>query len=202
MDLFEAIKGRRSIRNYEDRPVEDDKIGTILEACKWSPSAANRQPWEIIIVDDPELIEKLAKAALEQFWIATAPIVFVVCVNEKIAKAHYGNRGEMYALETIGCAVQNMMLAAHSLGLGSCMVSAFDEDEVKEITECLEFIRPVALLPIGYPAEKPEIPYRDDVPQFTYLNKFGEKKYEPSWDGLDKYKEKMKRKLVKTLKRI
>jgi len=202
MDLFEAIKGRRSIRNYEDKPVEDEKIGIILEACRWSPSAGNRQPWEIIIVDDPDLIEKLSKAAFEQLWIATAPIVLVVCINEKIATANYGKRGEMYALETMGCAVQNMMLTAYSLGLGSCLVSAFDEDEVKEMTGCLEFIRPVALLPIGYPAEKPEIPYRDEITQFTYLNKFGEKKYEPSWEGLSDYKKRMKKKIVKTLEKI
>jgi len=201
MDVLNIIKGRRSIRNYEDKPVEDEKIGMILEACRWSPSAGNRQPWEVIIVDDPNIIEDLAKAALEQMWISTAPIVFVVCINERIAKAWYGDRGEMYALETIGAAVQNMMLMAYSLGLGSCFVSAFDEDRVKEILNCPEFIKPAALLPIGYPAENPDPPYRDEISRFTYINKYGVGKYQPRWSISD-MKNKLKRKVIKTLEKI
>ncbi|MCD6477496.1 MAG: nitroreductase family protein [Candidatus Aenigmarchaeota archaeon] len=201
MDVFEAIKGRRSIRNYKDKPVEDEKIGMILEACRWAPSAGNRQPWEVVVVNDPDEIESLAKASYEQTWISMAPVVFAICINEKIALANYGKRGEMYALETIGCATQNMMLAAYSLGLGSCCVTAFEEDRVREILGCPEFIRPAAILPVGYPDENPPPPYRDEIGKFTYLNKYG-KEAEPTWSGLVKYGGRIKKKILKTLEKI
>ncbi len=200
MDLFEAIQNRRSIRNYEDLKVENDKIGFILEACRWSPSAGNRQPWEIIVVDDSEKIKKLAKASLDQMWITTAPLIFVVCINEKIAKGTFGERGEMYSLETIGMAIQNMMLASHSLGLGSCCVSAFEENDVKEIANCIENIKPVALITVGYPREEPSAPFRDDISQFTHYNSYG-KKHTPDLPNAKKMKEKIRNKIIDSLEK-
>ena len=202
MELFDAIRGRRSIRAFLDKPVEDEKIGWILEACRWAPSAGNRQPWEIIIVKDHDVIESLSRAAYDQDWISMAPVVLVVCINERIARSKYGERGQMYALESIGCAVQNMMLVAHSLGLGSCFVGAFEEDEIKKILGCPGHINPVALLPIGYPAEKPETPERVEVPQFTYIDKYGKSVDSPEWKGLLEYGKRIKRKVLRTLKKI
>ncbi len=200
MDVFEAIKGRRSIRNYEDRPVEHEKIGMLLEACRWSPSAGNRQPWEVVIVDDPVTIEKLAHASLDQMWMKTAPLILAMCLNEKIARSTFGDRGEMYALETMGMAVQNIMLAAHSLGLGSCCVSAFEEEEVKYILKCLEIIKPVALITIGYTRNKPPAPFREEISVFTYYNSYAEQ-HRPSWIGVTKVGKRMRNKLVDSLKK-
>jgi len=197
MELFDTIIGRRSIRNFWDKKVEDKKIGMILEACRWSPSAGNRQPWEVIVVDDYEIISKLADAAFDQDWIKTAPIVLAVCINKEIAESGFGDRGEFYALETIGASIQNMMLAAYSLGLGSCCVSAFDDDEIKEILNCPKIIKPAALIPIGYPKEDPEMPERDEINQFSYTNQYGKKLCGSEWKGLKRYSRDLKRKLSK-----
>ena len=199
MELSEAIKGRRSIRNYENKKVEPEKIGMLLEACRWSPSAGNRQPWEVIVVDDPETIEKLARASLDQMWMTTAPVILAMCINLNIAKGTYGERSEMYALETMGMAIQNIMLTAYSLGLGTCCVSAFEEDRVSEILKCLDIIKPVALITVGYPAEEPPVPERDDVSRFAHYNSFG-KNYETEWPGFERIKNKIKGRLIKSLK--
>jgi len=199
MELFDAIVGRRSIRNFKDREVENKKIGLILESCRWSPSAGNRQPWEIVIVDDVEIIKKITCAAFNQSWIETAPVVLAVCLNKKIAKSSFGDRGELYALQTIGASIQSMMLTAYSLGLGSCCVSAFDEEEMAEILNCPDVVRPVALIPIGYPKEDPKPPRRDDINQFSYTNQYGEKLCGPEWKGLARYSRDLKRKLSKHL---
>ncbi|HDI02679.1 MAG TPA: nitroreductase family protein [Candidatus Aenigmarchaeota archaeon] len=201
MDVFEAIRGRRSIRNYEDKPVEPEKIGMLLEACRWAPSAGNRQPWEVIVVDDPEIIERLARASLDQMWMTTAPVILAMCMNMNILKGTYGERSEMYALESMGMAIQNIMLTAYSLGLGTCCVAAFEEDEVMEILNCLKIIKPVALITVGYPAEEPPAPERDDITSFSYYNSYG-KHYEPKRPSIGRIKKKVKNKLIKTLERF
>lgn len=199
MDVFETIRGRRSIRKYKDEPVEQEKLGAVLEACRWSPSAGNRQPWEIIIVDDPEIKEKIAEAALEQMWMKTAPFVLVVCINENKARGTYGERGDMYDLETIGMALENMMLTAHSLGLGTCCVGAFEDKRVKDLLECLEFVRPVALLTLGYPAEERPVTPRDEVSEFTFYNSY-RNQYEPYILGIRKAGRKARKRLYQSLK--
>ncbi len=200
MDIFEAIQGRRSVRKYENRPVEQEKVGMLLEACRWSPSAGNRQPWEIVIVDNPEIIEKLACASLDQMWMKTAPLILAMCLNENIAKGTYGERGELYALQTMGMAAENIMLAAHSLGLGSCCVGAFEEGEVRKILKCLDIIRPVALITVGYPREEPRVPDRDNISQFTYCNHYG-KQHAPDWPGAQKIGRKIRKKLLESLEK-
>jgi len=199
MDIFEVIRGRRTIRSYEDRPVEQEKLAAVLDACRWAPSAGNRQPWEIIVVDNQDTKDRLAQAALEQNWMKTAPVILAVCMNENIAKGTYGERGPLYGLETMGMAIENMMLAAYAVGLGSCCVTAFEEGKVKEILKCLEIIKPVALLTLGYPREEPRVPHRDDISGFTYHNSYM-KHNTPEWPGLKKTLErKFKKGLKETL---
>jgi nitroreductase len=201
MDVFDAIKGRRSIRSYQDKPVDQEKIGLLLEALRWAPSAGNRQPWEVIVVDDPEKIESLANAALEQMWMKTAPVILAVCINEKIAKGTYGERSEQYALQTIGMATENMMLAAHSIGLGTCCVTAFEDDKVRDIMDCMEFIKPVALVTVGYPKEEPPVPYREEIAEFTHYNSYQEK-YMPRLPGASHRKGGLRKKLYDSLKNL
>jgi len=200
MDVFEAIYGRRSVRKYEDKPVETDKIGFLLEACRWSPSAGNRQPWEVVVIDSKETIEKLACASLEQMWMKTAPLILAMCLNEKMGKGTYGERWEMYALETMGMAIENIMLAAHSLGLGSCCVGAFEEDKVKSIINCIDTVKPVALITVGYPREEPKTPKRDEISEFSYYNSYGQQ-YIPKWPGIEKMGKKLKNKLIGSLEK-
>lgn len=155
MKLDEAIRNRRSVRSYQDKPVEDEKIAKILEAAHWAPSAGNLQSVEYVIVKDKQTKEKLAKASYGQAQPSEAPVNIVVCVNfQRIS--HYGKRGEdLYSIQESGACIQNLMLTAHSLGLATCWVGAFDEDAAKKALGTPDHVRPVGIIPLGYPDEKP-----------------------------------------------
>jgi nitroreductase len=155
MELNEAIRKRRSIRSYQDKPVEEEKIEKILEAAHWAPSAGNLQSVEYIIVKDKETKERLSEASYGQAQPSEAPVNIVVCCNfPKIA--HYGRRGvELYSLQESGACIQSLMLIAHSLGLGTCWIGAFSEERAKEILGLPEHVRPVGIITLGYPDESP-----------------------------------------------
>lgn len=173
MDVFEAIFERRSIRKFENKPVPEELILKILEAGRWAPSAGNVQPWEIVVVKNPETRKKLAYAALNQGFVAEAPVVFVVCVDLERAEWAYGGRGKtLYCYQDSAAAIQNMLLAVHALGLGACWVGAFYEDPVREILGIPSTYRPIALIPIGYPASKPGKTPRRSLKQIIHLEKF------------------------------
>ena len=173
MDVFEAIFGRRSVRKFRSDPIPDELILKVLEAGIWAPSAGNVQPWEIILVKNPETKEKLAEAALNQEFIAEAPVVFVVCVDLEKAGWAYGERGKtLYCLQDSGAAIQNMLLAAYALGLGTCWVGAFYEEAVRKILGIPQKYRPVALIPIGYPASKPAKTPRRSLKQVVHMERF------------------------------
>ncbi|MFP4045962.1 MAG: nitroreductase family protein [Candidatus Aenigmatarchaeota archaeon] len=195
MELFEALVKRRSIRKFEEEDVDDEEIGELLTACKWAPSAGNRQPWKIVVVKEEDKIEELARAALDQNWITQAPVVLVVMIDKDRGEATYGERGrELYALQSTAAAVQNMLLRATDIGLGACWIGAFDEANVRDIVGCQkEDIKPVALIPVGHPREEPEPPGRKDITSFAFLNEYGEKE-EGQWKGIDEYAKKAKRK--------
>ncbi len=155
MEVEEAIKNRRSVRSYLDKPVEDEKIAQILEAARWAPSAGNLQCVEYIVVKNPETKKALCKASYGQEYIKEAPVCVIVCCNmDKIS--HYGQRGvDVYSIQESGAAVENMMLEAYALGLGTCWVGAFNEGEVRKILNIPKHVRPVAIITLGYPNEKP-----------------------------------------------
>ncbi|NIO22685.1 MAG: nitroreductase family protein [Candidatus Aenigmarchaeota archaeon] len=155
MELGEAIRNRRSIRSYTDRPVEDEKIEKILDAAHWAPSAGNLQSVEYIVVKDREIKNKLAEASYGQAQPSKAPVNIVVCVNyPKIS--HYGERGEtLYSIQESGACIQNLMLTAHSLGLGTCWIGAFDEGKAKGALGIPDHVRPVGIITLGYPDESP-----------------------------------------------
>ncbi len=156
MDVMVAIKSRRSIRSFEDRDVPDGALETLIEAASCAPSAGNIQPWIFVIVKEPETRHWLAQAALRQTFIQKAPIVLVVCADEVRSSVRYGDRGRsLYCIQDTSAAVENIILSAHSLGLGACWVGAFREEEVRQILRIPEGVRPVAIVPVGYPAESP-----------------------------------------------
>jgi nitroreductase len=173
MDVFEAILNRRSVRKYLDIPVEWDKIGMIMEAARVAPSAGNVQDWRFVVVTKPETRKELASAALSQDWISMAPVhVVVVAMVEKI-KRHYGLRGErLYTIQDSAVAATHMMLAAHSLGLATCWIGAFDEGRFHRILNLPEHVRPQILLTLGYPDEKPPMPPRYPIESLVYLEKY------------------------------
>jgi len=161
MELDEAIKNRRSIRAYQKMPVEEEKINKILEAAHWAPSAGNLQSVEYVVVKDRETKVKLAGASYGQEQVSEAPVDIVVCCNfSKISP--YGTRGkELYSMQESGACIQNLMLAAHALGLGTCWIGAFDEARVRQIAGVPANAKPVAIITVGYAAEKPKSGRRD-----------------------------------------
>ena len=160
MDVVAAIKKRRSIRRFLKKSVDDEIIKEMLECAILAPSEGNLQPWRFYVIKNKELKEKLALYALKQEFIAEAPVCIVVCADLK-RTSPYGERGRtLYCLQSTAAAIQNMMLYAVSRGLGTCWVGAFDERKVADALSLPSHLRPVALIPVGYPAEEPETPPR------------------------------------------
>lgn len=169
MDLFEAIKGRRSIRKFKKGPVDDEVLKKVIEAGVWAPSAGNLQSWKVVVVKKSEMKEKLSAAAYLREFLAEAPIILVLCADQHVCGSSYNNRGrELYCIQDAACAGQNILLAAHALGLGACWVGAFDEDLVSRTLHLSPGMRPVALIPMGYPDENPLPPPRDDLDEFIH----------------------------------
>ena len=153
MDYYEVIRRRRSIRSYEDREVEEDKLKTILEAARIAPSAANAQPWRFIAIRKKEVKEEL-KAAYARSWFWTAPVL--ICACGIISEAWKRSDGKTYLDVDIAIAMDHLILAATAERLGTCWIGAFDPAEVKRILNLAPEIEPIVLTPIGYPAESPE----------------------------------------------
>jgi nitroreductase len=174
LDVFEAIKGRRSIRTFKDQEVSAELVEELVEAARWAPSAGNLQPWEFIIIRKPEVKRKLVEAARGQSFLEEAPVLIVVCASENRSAQGYGARGRtLYCLQDTGAAIQNLHLAAYALGLGTCWVGAFLEDETKEVLKLPDGIRPVAIIPVGYPDEAPTPRRRRPLSEITHHEAFG-----------------------------
>ena len=157
MEFFDAVKSRHSIRAFAATPIDGDKLQAILEAANRAPSAGNLQAYEIYLVTQDRDRLALARAALEQWFVARAPVVLVFCAHPGRSARRYGQRGvRLYAIQdaTIACAFA--MLAATALGLATVWVGAFDDDSVRRAIRAPADTVPVALLPVGYAGEVPE----------------------------------------------
>lgn len=157
MDFYEVLKKRHSIRTFQDKGIEKEKLEKIIAAFSLAPSAGNLQAYKVYTVSKKDIREQLAEAALGQDFIAAAPIVLVFCADQQQSASKYGERGaEFYALQDATIAAAYAQLAAAAEGLGSVWVGAFDPFEVSRILDLESYSVPVAILPIGYPAEIPE----------------------------------------------
>ena len=169
MEFFEAVQKRQSIRSFRALPIEHEKIVRILEAARQAPSAGNLQAYQIVEVRKESARRALAKACLGQEFLGEAPVVLAFCARPALSARRYGARGkELYCVQdaTIACAYAQ--LAATVLGLASVWVGAIYEPKlVKEILELKDDSWPVALLPIGYPAESPERTGRRSLQQLV-----------------------------------
>ncbi len=164
-DVFDAIKERRSTRSFTENEVPRATVTRILEAAACAPSAGNIQPWKFFVVEDSNTKRELARAALNQLWMAVAPVVVVVCADLARAEKTYGERGRtLYALQDTAAATQNILLAATALGLGSCWVGAFNERMVTSVLS-LETppLRTVAMVPLGHAARAGKAPSRRSI---------------------------------------
>lgn len=225
MNIFECITSRRSVRKFQEKEVDDKLIGVMLHMATQAPSSGNTQEWQFVVVRSAETKKKLAVAALEQNFVAEAPVVIVVCADmDKIGLRH-GERGlKLYFAQDTANATMTMLLTATALGLGSCWVGAFDENKVRKILQLPENLKPVAVIAVGYAAETPGESMRIPFENLTWTDKYG-KKYDISYlfqpgpkeeielkpignyiqDALEKYRKTEGRKkldFLKFLKRI
>ena len=173
MDLVDAILKRRSIRNYKKQALPQGTIEKLLEAARQAPSAGNVQPWEFVVANTQKTKTDLSFAAYGQKDLQDASVVIVVCADEKRAAEAYGVRGKnLYCIQDTAAAIQNILLNACSMGLGTCWIGAFKEDEVKKVINAPVHIRPVALIPVGYPNESPDARPRRPLNEIMHQETF------------------------------
>ncbi len=171
--VMDAIYKRRSIRKYKERPVEWDKIGELVNAGRMAPSAGNLQNWRFVIVTDKDKISKLAAAA-NQNWVAYAPAIIVIVAEHLHGQRFYGVRGErLYNVQNCAAAAENMLLAAHALGLGACWIGSFSEDLVNSILGIPDYGRPQVMVTVGYPDEEVELPSKYRIELVTFMENWG-----------------------------
>src|SRR3990172_11911690 len=173
MDVFECIRTRRSVRKFKDKQVPWDNVVTIMQAGKYATSAGNLQNWKFIIVKSDAKRKAIAKACLDQEWMETAPVYIVLVGEPEKAERYYGARGRrLYTIQAIAASIQNMLLTAHSLGLGSCWVGAFDEDEIRRLCNLPEHVNVQGIITIGYADETPTAPPKYRIEHAMYFEKW------------------------------
>ncbi len=176
MDVHEAIHLRRSVKKYHQKHLEKEKLGMILEAGRMAPSSGNIQNWYFVAIQNPATKQKIAQACFEQYWMAQAPVLIVICANMDRARIMFGKRGEsLYSIQNCACAAENMMIMATSIGIGSCFVSVFEEQEVGNLLGVPANVVVQAIIAVGYAAEKPEIPVRYELESICHMERFGRK---------------------------
>jgi nitroreductase len=184
METLEAIKTRRSVRKFLDKPVEPEKLQAVLQAAQQAPSWANLQCWRFVVVQDAAMKRRISELSyLESFFspkgyktnpaqkaLAEAPVVIVACADPtRSGDLWYQN----YYLTDVGIATENLMLAAHALGLGSVFVGVFDEEKLRELLGIPSDIRVVGLFPVGYSAEeKKDGPPRKALEEIVFYGKW------------------------------
>lgn len=193
-DFLEVIRSRRTIRKFSPKSVEWDKISQVLEAGRHAPSAGNLQDWKFIVILEEELKMQLAEASLQQYFMVQAPILIVVCSEPEKIIRYYGARGEkLYSVQNNAACVQNMLLAANALGLGTCWIGAFDEDEVRRVLNIPADARPQAIICLGYPGESPKQPPKYPLETLVYFNSWKNKLRDPA-AALQNYSDLLRKK--------
>lgn len=173
MDVSDAIRKRRSIRRFTAKKVPKGVILGALEAALWAPSAGNVQDREFIVIKDKATKESLVKAVFDQVWVAHAPVIIVLISDVNKLRLKFGKRAEFYATFGSGMAAENLLLYLTSQGLQGTHVGLFDEVQVKRILGVPDDKRVFSIITLGYPAEKPPVPYRLDLKNITSLESYG-----------------------------
>jgi len=170
LDFLEVIKTRRSIRRYKPDPVSDEIIHKLIDAACHAPSADNIQPWEFIAVRNKQIKEKLSQTHAWSYFVKDAPVCIVALGNERLSPSYF-------VIDTT-CAVQNLLLAAHSLGLGACWVAVYNphnpsyENHVRNVLNVPPHLRIVAMIPVGYPDEKIEPKSPKGISEVLHFDKY------------------------------
>jgi nitroreductase len=171
MEYYDVILARKSVRKYDPEPIPEKTLKKILEAGRIAPSAKNIQPWRFIVVKDPQMKKKVAEACNNQLFMADADVIVVGCALEKIAYGRMGGHLNSYPID-LAIALDHMILAATSEGLGTCWIGAFSEEKVKEVLAVPDDVRVVALTPIGYPAERAKERPRKELKEIVSYDRY------------------------------
>ncbi len=178
-EFLDIVKGRRSIRKYQEKDIPEQVLEEILESVRWSPSWANTQCWEVIVVKDAEkkgeLAETLGRTNPAQRAVMHAPVVLALAARLKSSGYYKGEVttkfGDWFMFD-IGIATQSLCLAAHNLGLGTVIAGMFEHDRAKGVLGVGEDYEVVVLIPLGYPNQEPPAPKRRERTEFTHFNQF------------------------------
>ena len=170
MEFFEVLHSRRSIRKYENRMVEDDKLLKILDAVRLAPSARNRQPWHFIIITDPQVKRQVYEATKDQKSVLEAPVIIAAVGHPS---DYVCSNGNIAHLVDLGIAGEHIALSAAALELGTCWIAAFFQDKMREALNVPDDAHIVALFTLGYPAEKPQPKERKPLSQIVHKDRWG-----------------------------
>ncbi|MCA9477756.1 MAG: nitroreductase family protein [Nanoarchaeota archaeon] len=200
MNTFQAIESRRSVRQYQNRPVELDDLLMIAEMGMHGPTSGDLQDTRFIIVREKEAIEKVAEMCLEQLWMTSAPSLLVVCSQPSVQAEWYGERGRhVFSAQNAAAAMENALLAATDLGLATCWVGGFDQEKIDDFFGVGD-ARVEGIITVGYAAETPEKKEMHDHLTTIYFENYGNDKID--MDLLNKdYSKKIEKKLKETQKK-
>jgi nitroreductase len=190
MDVFEAIKTRRSIRHYKSDPIDDKTVQSVLEAAHWAPSWGNLQCWRFIVVRDPKIKSEVAgtlnREKIDNEWVENAaaksikqaPVLLVICAEKGKAGfsadgAALTDKGDYWYMFDIALAVENLVLAAHAMGLGTVIVGGFDATKTEEILDVPQGFTVVTMTPLGIPDRKGQVSPRKRLNEVLYKDKYG-----------------------------
>ncbi len=172
-DIIEVIKSRRSIRAYKKEKIPRELVMKILEAGRWAPSASNNQPWRFVVIEDEEIIQQIAFESIAfgiNMFVRYATLIIAI----------YSPVKHRWVDVDCGMCAQNMMLEAHSLGIGSCFVGAFREKAVKNTLGIPEKARIIGLITFGFPAQVKETKARLPLEELVSFNKVSQNVKTPS----------------------
>ncbi|NCN99173.1 hypothetical protein COU62_00765 [Candidatus Pacearchaeota archaeon CG10_big_fil_rev_8_21_14_0_10_35_219] len=171
MNFDKVIDSRRSIRSFKTKKVKYSKVLEAIDAARKAPTAGNTPTLVYIIIENPQLKDKIAELS-DQHWIADAGIIVLVCSDDHALESIYFDRGKTYARQQAGAAIQNFLLKITDLSLSSCWVGSFSDKLIKQIVGIPNHIQLEAILPVGYAAEKPRFPKKGSLEKSLYWEKW------------------------------
>jgi len=178
MSVLEAIKTRRSIRSFLNKPLPDEDAVKILDAARLAPSGGNLQRWDFIYVKDPQVLRMIKNCSPGFYGDATAAIV----IGMKGRSGAFGRTSytDVVGVLDVGFAAENILLAAHALGLGGCAIASFNEGGVKKVINAPEDWHPFLVISLGYPDKVPPTPPKKKLSEVVYLDEYGRR-----WEKLE-----------------
>ena len=172
--VLENMKTRGIVRNFRPASVPDDILKSLIEAARHAASSENYQPWEFVIVRDQRMKEDVAVACEEdQDCVLKAPVLIIPCLNLKSARAKKGDKGEIYGVQDVAAATENLLLAANAVGLGTNWIEKINGGKMSILLKAPDWILPLYVVCIGWPAEEPKITDRHDFDEIVHFDQFG-----------------------------